>query len=1298
MPGEREITQAKSSGGLSMFMKNSLRNLAIAFLCCASLVPAPAATLYWSGNGTTLGGAGTWNTSGLNWGSSSGGPFGSAWVNANVDTAILDGTAGTITVGAAVTVNKITNNVAGFTFAGSSKITFSGTGAGLDHSSTTTKLTLQSIGGTTFTKTGAGRVELANNNDTVSRYIVLGGVLTTANTNKWGSATGATNFLVLDNGAGWGIDTTSQNLSADRGIYLNSGGGSLGSFSASITMTVNSRITGPGSLSFPAPIYSSAATWVLSNKTNDWAGLTQVKGGTLTLGASEVLPNLTYLQFTTGGSMDLNGFDETVGKVLVNSSTATIDGSTNTLVATNFDMRASSTISAKLGGSGNLVKTTTGTVDLTVANTYTGGTAHNAGTLRVNNNTALGPANSTVTLANGVTLSTTGGTGRTLTYTYSINGDIILGQTSGGTGALTLAGSVNLAAGTRSIQIDNATDTISGVITNGGLAKAGTGTLNLTGNNTYADGTTVNAGLLNISGTNFCVGPTLVNAGRLSTTPASSGGGSYGIADGAVLGIRQIAGGASLPVSDLTLGFTTTEFDFARLGFPATNLIYDTGALNVNGTVLVDLKGFDNINSATLVEYAGARTGPGNFTIGVLPPRVTGFIDESLSGKVIFNATNSDSLVWVGDLIGTWDVNNSLNQIWKLAVAGTPTEYQENTMQGDTVRFDDTLAGTTTVSLPGTVSPFNVTVDNSVTNYSFTGAGKISGGGSLTKSGTGEITLATANDFTGGTILNGGTANIGNNAAFGTGRLIINSVNPVVLRSDSATDRSVSVAADLNGDVTYGDPVTGGLLFSGAWTIKNASRQITVDTINATNSGIISQDVAGRALTKAGTGILNLTAANTFSGGFSHNSGMVRVNNNASLGAASSPVSLANGVTLSAIGSVARTLTYIYTINGDFTIGQATGGTGALTLAGAVDLTGTTRTLAISNTTDTISAAITNGGLIKIGPGTLVLSGTNTYGGGTTVGEGMLQGTTAGLQGNITNNSAVTFNQTTTGTFSGLINGSGTLTKSGTGSVTLAGNNTYSGATTISAGTLTVNGSLDSTGVTVNSSGTLGGTGPIAGPVIVNSGGSVGAGSSAGGLILTNGLDLSAGGTNVWELAANSTNNAGTDFDQISLAGGNLALGGTSRLLIKFIGTSTTPTNTDAFWQSSRSWKIISGSGTATNAGPSNFAGISGTNGITAGTFSTTVDNAGNVFLNYASASLPPPPQSQINPNVAGQVLSWSTTSGYRYYVEYKDDLNAGWSTLTNIVAAGTTTAIHDESSPLPPQRFYRVVSKPPYN
>ncbi len=94
------------------------------------------------------------------------------------------------------------------------------------------------------------------------------------------------------------------------------------------------------------------------------------------------------------------------------------------------------------------------------------------------------------------------------------------------------------------------------------------------------------------------------------------------------------------------------------------------------------------------------------------------------------------------------------------------------------------------------------------------------------------------------------------------------------------------------------------------------------------------------------------------------------------------------------------------------------------------------------------------GKLIKDGVATLTLRGANDYTGGTEIRKGTLRGDTTSLQGNITNNAKLVFDQTVNGTYAGSVSGTGSLQKTDTGEVSLGGVNTYSGGTTITGGAL----------------------------------------------------------------------------------------------------------------------------------------------------------------------------------------------------------------------------------------------------
>ena len=94
------------------------------------------------------------------------------------------------------------------------------------------------------------------------------------------------------------------------------------------------------------------------------------------------------------------------------------------------------------------------------------------------------------------------------------------------------------------------------------------------------------------------------------------------------------------------------------------------------------------------------------------------------------------------------------------------------------------------------------------------------------------------------------------------------------------------------------------------------------------------------------------------------------------------------------------------------------------------------------------------GSLTKLGTGTVILAGSSSYNGGTLVSAGTLQGTAASLRGDITDNANVTFDQASDATAGSSISGSGSVTKIGAGTLIFASSNNYSGGTTVNAGVL----------------------------------------------------------------------------------------------------------------------------------------------------------------------------------------------------------------------------------------------------
>lgn len=160
-------------------------------------------------------------------------------------------------------------------------------------------------------------------------------------------------------------------------------------------------------------------------------------------------------------------------------------------------------------------------------------------------------------------------------------------------------------------------------------------------------------------------------------------------------------------------------------------------------------------------------------------------------------------------------------------------------------------------------------------------------------------------------------------------------------------------------------------------------------------------------------------------------------------------------------------------------MGRSTEGTGNL-MKGRLDdfriYRGQLNLAQIGQLNSGATPTITGQSLIKSGAGTLVTTGTNGYSGGTTVNAGILQGNTRSLKGAINNNAAVTFSQTESGIYTGVISGPGIVGKSGDGIVTFTGSQAYSGATTISAGTLRIGANErlpDATSVNISTGATL---------------------------------------------------------------------------------------------------------------------------------------------------------------------------------------------------------------------------------
>ena len=335
--------------------------------------------------------------------------------------------------------------------------------------------------------------------------------------------------------------------------------------------------------------------------------------------------------------------------------------------------------------------------------------------------------------------------------------------------------------------------------------------------------------------------------------------------------------------------------------------------------------------------------------------------------------------------------------------------------------------------------------------------------GGLTMSGTGILTLDGTNTYTASTTINSGAISISNDVNLGA------LTNPVII-----SNGTLATTATLTSPRSF--------TLSAAANIRPDLG--TIATLSGTISG-------SGSLTQQGAGTLVLAgAANTYSGPTNIAAGTLQIYAAQSLGNSNSPITMANTTVLQTI------------------LAQP-----PITLSQPFSLLSGSATLDTGNTLILSGILSGPGSLTKIGAGTLILEGANSYNGGTTVTAGMLVGNTTSLQGNIAVNSPaiLEFDQTVSGTYSGQLSGNGNIQLVGGSKLQLTGDSSaFMGVANVISHELNVNGSLG--GQTIVQSGSiLSGTGTLGPSAIsptVYSDGTIKPGNSIGTLTILGDLTL----------------------------------------------------------------------------------------------------------------------------------------------------------------------------------------------
>ncbi len=1057
---------------------------------------------------------------------------------------------------------------------------------------------------------GTGTSDIGNRDVSNGSARINGGTWTTTNGLVLGTA-GGTGALTLAGGA-------VNSGSATIGVAAGSNGTanvSGGIWTNSGNLTVGG--TGTGTLSM-----SGAGTVIVGGT------LFRGTGGTINLSSGGTL------QIGNGGNSGALGNDLTNDGTLV------------------FNRSGTSDHTHVIDGSGAVVKQGTGTLVLSAANGWAGSTSIDGGVLELGNTAALG-SSGTISFGGGTLRFTHinrndysdrfNGSGGQFFKLDTNNESVTLGTAIAGSGSTleklgagtlilgednTYDGTTTVTSGTLQIGAGGSTGSIAGDLVNNAAVA-----FNRSAALTYSrlitgSGTLVNEGpgTVTLTGTNTFTGNTVLQAGSLSL------GGSAALGNG---GTISFGGGAlqftSANNSDLSARFSTAASQAYKLDTNGQNVTLAAsltsfgGSLEKLGTGILTLRGDNTFAGGTTLtagtlslDSTGAlgSAGPISFAGGTLQYSGNNNADYSArfstadnqafridtNGQTVTLASNlassGASLAKLGSgtlaLTGSNNVSGGLSlQGGTLQLGGTNAIGPAGTIEflGGTLQF--TAANKADVSArisSGTGQAFNIDTNGQAVTFDNTLQGT---GNTLTKLGSGALTLSADNTYTGVTTVSAGTLRLGSGGASGSvAGDIVNNAALVFDRSDPSTfSGAISGAGSvamvgpgtltLTGSNSYtgGTNLDGGVLAVGSpdaigtsGTISFGGGTLQLPSINATDysarfSNAISQvykidtnggdatiaaslSSAGGTFEKLGNGTLTLSGANTYSGGTTVSGGTLEVASTGSIAHASADL---------VVGTTAGDGTFL--VNGgsvsvrNATLGRDDGSAGTLT----VDHGGTFT----SSGSLVVGSGNSASGTVTISSGTVTVGGTLSElaaGSINLQSNGELRIGTGGaggvLQADLNFAGSLVFNSSSDSSYGGNLAGTGTLTKTGSGTLTLtnAGTYGYSGLTTVSAGGLVIDGSLDNSSVVVGDGGRLGGTGVVVGSVTVNSRATIAPGvDGVPGLFTVGSLSLGSGSQTSFGILGDGdlAGVAGTDYGQLRVtdtSATSASLDGTLRL------------------------------------------------------------------------------------------------------------------------------------------------------
>ena len=379
--------------------------------------------------------------------------------------------------------------------------------------------------------------------------------------------------------------------------------------------------------------------------------------------------------------------------------------------------------------------------------------------------------------------------------------------------------------------------TISGVISGDtALVKAGTGTLILSGSNTYTGNTTISAGTLDIQER---MGITYADY-RDSVAAASGYAGGHYAFDYQ----GDIVNNGVLKFSDTTYNAWTTAEPGANTSQYFTGDISGSGSLVMSGRDLLGLKGNNTYSGGTIINNGSVFS-----ESSVLSRQFVGSGSVTINNGGTLRVDRSNSGAFDNEIVlngGTFQGSNGFGANW-----------------------DGNISVTANSTIIATV------------NNNLNLLGVISGSGGITKSGSGTLTLSGSNSFTGSVNITAGTLSAANNNSLGSTPNLISSSGTF-----KTTSGVVLPSLTTSGAITLSSGIvsTGAQIYNNNVVVKAGSRATPAE-ISTTNSDIsFKGTLKGEGNAKARSLNIDAGTGNVLFGdrvGYAFNDQVVNINNTA---------------------------------------------------------------------------------------------------------------------------------------------------------------------------------------------------------------------------------------------------------------------------------------------------------------------------------------------------------------------------------------------------------------------------------